>query len=712
MFRCLSASFALLALSTLTIAQPLADRVPVDAVAYVGWAGSTTMDGFAGSHLEAVMAASDAEKLFGEFIPNLLRRVSDDDPEAVAAARSISSIARPMWRYPTAFYFGGVDFSNPRQPMPSLAILCQAGADSDALLQVLNDSIHRLGEEPAPISAAKENDTVVLRVGPPSGQADGGAMLATGDSFRQTLAATKRDNPAAVIYVNVERLLGLINNAVDAGRDRRVKENWPKARDAFGLSGAKHFAWTGGFENGEWSTSAFLAAPAPRAGLFTLLDTKPISEAALRGVPSSATMFTACRLDLAALIDTTRDIAGRIDPAAPDQIDKGLGAARMMLGFDLRADLLESLGDEWVFYSDPGIGGTLSFMGVVMNRLDDPAKFQNAMLQLQRLASSMANANLKRQKMRIDIRETKVGDLTIHSLAVPIVRPSWAIKDGVLYAGLYPQLIASAVAVETTDGQSILDNASFRAVRGKLAAGEVTAIRYADLARTAPAMYPTYLLLSNYIGFADLFGVASPEMLMPPLGVLLKHLGPAGSVSWMDDAGWHMRSVSPFPGSELLASDPSLSVAAPALGVSVLLPSLNRSREMANRVKCASNMRQIGTGMLLYANENRGNYPKDLGELLRTQDIGIDVFVCPSGFVSIPPEVRGMNPEQQAKWVNENSPYVYLGAGKNNQKMPADEMILYERFDDHGSDGGNVLFGDGHVEFVPMHRLLEDLDVQ
>ena len=107
-----------------------------------------------------------------------------------------------------------------------------------------------------------------------------------------------------------------------------------------------------------------------------------------------------------------------------------------------------------------------------------------------------------------------------------------------------------------------------------------------------------------------------------------------------------------------------------ALLISILLPSLNRARETANRVKCASNLRQIGQAILLYSNENKGLYPKTtwnssltmctwgtpygatptsaasdpflgihendndvsaaLFLLLRTQDITSEVFVCPS----------------------------------------------------------------------------------
>jgi prepilin-type processing-associated H-X9-DG protein len=46
-----------------------------------------------------------------------------------------------------------------------------------------------------------------------------------------------------------------------------------------------------------------------------------------------------------------------------------------------------------------------------------------------------------------------------------------------------------------------------------------------------------------------------------------------------------------------------------ALLISILLPSLNKARESAKLVQCASNMRQVGLAMQMYTNESKGWLP-------------------------------------------------------------------------------------------------------
>jgi prepilin-type processing-associated H-X9-DG protein len=105
-----------------------------------------------------------------------------------------------------------------------------------------------------------------------------------------------------------------------------------------------------------------------------------------------------------------------------------------------------------------------------------------------------------------------------------------------------------------------------------------------------------------------------------------------------------------------------------ALGTGATIAAVGRSREVDNRIACGKNLRLIGQAIQLYANDNRGSYPRtryapDAGTwtaytgwesaspfgdekadrspavndvsaalflLLRTQEISADAFVCPT----------------------------------------------------------------------------------
>jgi prepilin-type N-terminal cleavage/methylation domain-containing protein/prepilin-type processing-associated H-X9-DG protein len=236
-----------------------------------------------------------------------------------------------------------------------------------------------------------------------------------------------------------------------------------------------------------------------------------------------------------------------------------------------------------------------------------------------------------------------------------------------------------------------------------------------------------------------------------------------------------------------------------ALLISILLPSLNRARETANRVKCASNLRQIGEAILLYSNDDKGPYPRTIYSgasvltltstpalhvggfstgglitggtlnnaatdpfsgaattptggfinnvpealylLLRTEDITSAVFVCPSSNATADTYGGGTNTAlNQIDFTNiqNNLSYSYanpypdtgsLGSGykmvqgleptfavaadinpgttgnsgNDNVMAPntssSGQSMRFGNSNNHGKDGQNVLYGDGHVEF-------------
>ena len=59
------------------------------------------------------------------------------------------------------------------------------------------------------------------------------------------------------------------------------------------------------------------------------------------------------------------------------------------------------------------------------------------------------------------------------------------------------------------------------------------------------------------------------------------------------------------------AADVVAAVALVALVAAVVLPAAaGAARKQDRRVHCATNLRQIGQGMFMYANENKGNFPR------------------------------------------------------------------------------------------------------
>lgn len=112
-----------------------------------------------------------------------------------------------------------------------------------------------------------------------------------------------------------------------------------------------------------------------------------------------------------------------------------------------------------------------------------------------------------------------------------------------------------------------------------------------------------------------------------------------------------------------------------ALLISILLPSLQKARESANRTACASNLRQIATSMIMYANEHKGyfprsNAPSSLGYVAinLTPYIGdiradlepyvskqVKVFYCPSGGQFVGPTLV-KEPDDALGWKGTGSP--------------------------------------------------------
>jgi prepilin-type processing-associated H-X9-DG protein len=136
-------------------------------------------------------------------------------------------------------------------------------------------------------------------------------------------------------------------------------------------------------------------------------------------------------------------------------------------------------------------------------------------------------------------------------------------------------------------------------------------------------------------------------------------------------------------------------------------PSIGYAREAPNRAKCARILKQLGGAIEAYANENKGVYPANFADLMLSQDIPAEFFICPS---TNDDKATGVTPEQRAASLSTkgHNSYIYLGAGKS-ANTPANAVLIYEPLTNHQQNGMNVLFADFHVQFIakPLAQKIE-----
>ncbi len=136
-------------------------------------------------------------------------------------------------------------------------------------------------------------------------------------------------------------------------------------------------------------------------------------------------------------------------------------------------------------------------------------------------------------------------------------------------------------------------------------------------------------------------------------------------------------------------------VAIIAILAGILLPALALAREKARRVSCASNLRNLGTAIRLYANDADELFPPDdnaagLGCLLLAGQVKTTkIFICPSTVT---------RPEPGLTLTDAHLDYVYKGGGSEKSCGIETGLAADRVRNANHTHFGNVLFGDGHVE--------------
>jgi prepilin-type processing-associated H-X9-DG protein len=178
---------------------------------------------------------------------------------------------------------------------------------------------------------------------------------------------------------------------------------------------------------------------------------------------------------------------------------------------------------------------------------------------------------------------------------------------------------------------------------------------------------------------------------------------------------------------------------------SILLPALSRAREAARRAECAGHLKQFALGLRVYAEEHDNSFPPmsdEPGRIMVAADTlfpkfvpATEVFICPSNDISstlstdesfvddhayyfishvLESEEEGLafvaayqewartGESMQKDITTEDGLVLRLISNDTEDADPAKIPVMIEKPDHHVPTGGNVLYLDGHVEFIRL----------
>ena len=712
-------------------AAPLADKVPADAVVYVGWAGRTealddTLPGLIarGPMVEALLAGLKTKFTEGardesrqQFFDNLwkMAEIAVRRPCALA----LYDVAMPAPPGPAVDEAADVQ-PQPRRPsfpMPIAALLVDLGPDRAQFAQAYKAMVQSIPRDSGVAGKILGTDTY-YRLDTPIGPAGMGMIdayffislgdqtpsrvlalvqgkeptLAAAASFAASAKILQGDNLQLSYYVDAARATALarkLQGSAPAGAEDPVSQmlKMTGLGDVVSITGGTWVVKKGFLDR------VVIRTRGPRGGMLGAAAVQPLPADALDAMPADAIFAAVVRRDAGAEFAELKKTIGGAQPEAAQQIDKVLEGFRDATGVDLEKDLLAHMGDHWSITSAPSLGGILT--GTVLSvSLKDAQAFTAALVKAEQQAAVPGKL-----PVQPSIKTIQAGGAEIHYLAgagegTPVpVAVAWTVHNGRLVVGAYPQVVIGALQAPRS---KLADSPAFREAVGVLGPNR-TGLIYVNTPQLARAFYGVALAgWSTACGplSKELGGEFTPAML-PALTQLEPYLKPTLMAFGADATTMTIEAYGSLPGGPFLQGGPG----ALGLAASVLMPTVGRSMEMARRSISGANLSSIGKFTMIYQAEHE-KLPPDLQTLVKS---GLSAEALYSPHSDNKPRY-----DAGGQLVGEFD-YVYLGGQFGDKDPPPDMIIAYEKPELNKFQGTNVLQYQGSVKWMDMETFRREL---
>jgi len=463
--------------------------------------------------------------------------------------------------------------------------------------------------------------------------------------------------------------------------------------------------------------SAYLAAPAPRAGLLTLFNGAPLTANDYALIPASAAAFKTGRMNLVSLFDTVVTLIKSLGNEEPQDVDAAIATADKELGLSIRNDILGQFTDQYAFYR---LGGETPGSSNILLKVKDERAAATNMRKLMDAIAALIGRNAKVDPVQwvrsAEIQRQGFFQVYPNSILPAAVTPNLIFAKGWMLAAFSARDALAAAPQLLNPGPSVLTRKDFADLIKRMPPNPIVTA-YSDSAAYAGNALEWVQFLGDLghmfakIGIQNEkkpipFRLTEPQWLdpgrFPSEDILRSKLFGAVSVVSVDAQGIWFESFSaagPIPPLMRPSAMGGTTYQVPVLA-GILLPALARARGEARNTNEKHSLHQIGKAMVAYAGDHRDMNPPSLADLQPDYVADARLFLSPHDDAGEAPKLKNGAP----------CSFCYVGSLPSRDVTP-ETWVAYTR-KGINERGRNVLYFDCHAQFLPESVFQQELSRQ